>query len=582
MSYVALYRKFRPKTFSQVKGQDHIVRTLKNQIKNNRIGHAYLFTGTRGTGKTSVAKILAKAVNCLSPRDGEPCGECENCLSAAQGTFMDIVEIDAASNTGVEDIRRVIEEIQYTPAKGRYKVYIIDEVHMLSVNAFNAFLKTLEEPPEYVVFVLATTEPHKLPATILSRCQRYDFKRIDLDTIAGNLKDLLEAEGVSAEEKAIRYVARAGDGSMRDALSLMDRCVAFYAGETITYEGVLSVLGTVDTEAYSALYRAIDSHDAGAALAVIEKTVESGKDLTPFISDFILYIRNLLVLNVGGKQGSELLGLSAENMKLLSEDAKGANPESLMRDIRILSELLNQIRFSPAKQILTEVAVIRLARPQMETGMDALLERVRALEQRPVSSAPALQPAASPRSFEPAPQPAMEMSTFAPASEPDIIDIGQDDYVYQFAPEPEYEPQPEPTPQPMEETPLPGQQTFFEAAGAAGAEGVTQGGAALVKANWQTVLNACDDRRLKVFLSKAQAEAEEGDNLAIYTSGDIAYKQLKEASTLEYLKQLIANVCGVNVPILVKHMDSKPEIPNQQDFGDLFKNINMNIETEEI
>ena len=409
MSYVALYRKFRPRTFDQVKGQDHIVRTLKNQIKNQRIGHAYLFTGTRGTGKTSVAKILAKTVNCLHPVDGEPCDQCENCLAANQGTFMDIVEIDAASNTGVEDIRRVIEEIQYTPARGKYKVYIIDEVHMLSVNAFNAFLKTLEEPPEYVVFILATTEPHKLPQTILSRCQRYDFQRIDLDTIAGNLEELLKTEGIEAEEKAIRYIARAGDGSMRDALSLMDRCVAFSLGEKITYENVLSILGTVDMEDFSVLYRALSSYNIVDALKVIERTVDSGRDLSPFISDFIMYLRNLLILSVGGKSATELLGLSEENIRLLNEDVKTADSEVLMRYIRILSELLNQIRFSASKQILTEVALIKLARPQMETGLDALLDRIRCLEENGVQ-----------QKATPAPRAAQLVRN------PDIIDIALD------------------------------------------------------------------------------------------------------------------------------------------------------------
>ena len=269
MSYVALYRKFRPQTFSQVKGQDHVVLTLTNQIKNNRAGHAYLFTGTRGTGKTSVAKIFAKAVNCLHPVDGEPCNECEHCKAIMAGNFMDVVEIDAASNTGVDDIRRVIEEIQYTPAKGRYKVYIIDEAHMLSGSAANAFLKTLEEPPEYVIFILATTEPHKLPVTILSRCQRYDFKRISVDTIAQNLSALLDSEGVASEEKAVKYIARAADGSMRDAISLLDKCIAFNLGEKLTYANVLSTLGTVDVETFSRLFRAISKGDVALALTII-------------------------------------------------------------------------------------------------------------------------------------------------------------------------------------------------------------------------------------------------------------------------------------------------------------------------
>ena len=241
MSYTALYRKFRPATFDEVKGQDHIVKTLQNQIEANRIGHAYLFCGTRGTGKTSIAKIFAKAVNCEHPVNGSPCNECASCKAIAAGSSMNVVEIDAASNNGVDNIRQIREEIQYSPADGKYKVYIIDEVHMLSIGAFNALLKTLEEPPAYVIFVLATTEPHNIPITILSRCQRYDFKRITIDTIADRLSELMEKEQVTVEDKAIRYVAKAADGSMRDALSLLDQCIAFYLGQTLTYETVLEV-----------------------------------------------------------------------------------------------------------------------------------------------------------------------------------------------------------------------------------------------------------------------------------------------------------------------------------------------------
>ena len=223
MSYQALYRKFRPQEFEDVKGQDHIVTTLKNQITADRIGHAYLFCGTRGTGKTTVAKIFAKAVNCEHPIDGSPCGECASCRAITEGSSMNVIEIDAASNNGVDNIRQIREEVAYRPTEGRYKVYIIDEVHMLSAGAFNALLKTLEEPPSYVIFILATTEAHKIPITILSRCQRYDFHRISIDTIAARLTDLMQQENVNVDERAIRYVAKAGDGSMRDALSLLDQ-----------------------------------------------------------------------------------------------------------------------------------------------------------------------------------------------------------------------------------------------------------------------------------------------------------------------------------------------------------------------
>ncbi len=241
MSYTALYRKFRPTDFNDVKGQDHIVTTLKNQVKADRIGHAYLFCGTRGTGKTTVAKILGKTVNCEHPVEGNPCNECSMCRSINNQTSMNVIEIDAASNNGVDNIREIVDEVRYSPTEGKYKVYIIDEVHMLSAGAFNALLKTLEEPPSYVIFILATTEAHKIPITILSRCQRYDFKRITIDTIAARLTDLIQREGVEAEEKAVRYVARMGDGSLRDALSLLDQCIAFYFGQKLTFDNVLEV-----------------------------------------------------------------------------------------------------------------------------------------------------------------------------------------------------------------------------------------------------------------------------------------------------------------------------------------------------
>ena len=251
MSYTALYRKWRPASFEDVRGQDHVVQTLKNQIVSDRIGHAYLFCGTRGTGKTSIAKIFAKAVNCESPVDGSPCGECRTCKNIAAGSSLNVVEIDAASNNGVENIREIRDEVQYPPTEGKYRVYIIDEVHMLSTGAFNALLKTLEEPPSYVIFILATTEVQKIPVTVMSRCQRYDFKRITVDTIVTHLQKLTEAEHISVEDKALAYIAKAADGAMRDALSLLDQCVAFHYGEVLTYDNVLDVLGAVDITVFS-------------------------------------------------------------------------------------------------------------------------------------------------------------------------------------------------------------------------------------------------------------------------------------------------------------------------------------------
>ena len=381
MSYTALYRKFRPDNFDDVKGQDHIVTTLINQIKHNRIGHAYLFCGTRGTGKTTVAKILAKAVNCQHPVNGSPCGECEMCKAIQAGTSMNVIEIDAASNNGVDNIREIREEVAYRPTEGNYKVYIIDEVHMLSTGAFNALLKTLEEPPSYVIFILATTEAHKIPITILSRCQRYDFHRITIDTIAARLDELLKIEKVDAEEKAVRYVAKAGDGSMRDALSLLDQCIAFYLGQTLTYDKVLEVLGAVDTEVFSKLLRKVLKGDVTGTIHTLEELIVGGRELGQFVGDFTWYMRNLLLVKTS-ENPEEAIDVSSENLRLLKEESEMVDVETLMRYIRIFSDLSSQIRYSTQKRVLVEIALIKLCRPAMETNLDSVLDRLRVLEQR--------------------------------------------------------------------------------------------------------------------------------------------------------------------------------------------------------
>ena len=381
MSYTALYRKFRPDNFDDVKGQDHIVTTLTNQIKHNRIGHAYLFCGTRGTGKTTVAKILAKAVNCQHPVNGSPCGECDMCKAIQAGTSMNVIEIDAASNNGVDNIREIREEVAYRPTEGNYKVYIIDEVHMLSTGAFNALLKTLEEPPSYVIFILATTEAYKIPITILSRCQRYDFHRITIDTIAARLDELLKIEGVEAEEKAVRYVAKAGDGSMRDALSLLDQCIAFYLGQKLTYDKVLEVLGTVDTEIFSQMLRTILAGDVTGSIRTLETLLNRGKELGQFVTDFTWYLRNLLLVK-SADETEELLDVSTENLKLLKEESTMVDDETLIHYIRVLSELSGQLRYAAQKRVLVEVALVKLCKPQMEQNLESVLERLRILEEK--------------------------------------------------------------------------------------------------------------------------------------------------------------------------------------------------------
>ena len=392
MSYTALYRKFRPQEFEDVKGQEHIVTTLKNQIKADRIGHAYLFCGTRGTGKTTVAKIFAKAVNCEHPIDGSPCGTCEACRMIAAGTSMNVIEIDAASNNGVENIRQIREEVEYAPTEGKYKVYIIDEVHMLSIGAFNALLKTLEEPPGYVIFILATTEVHKIPITILSRCQRYDFHRISIDTISARMSELLKEEQVEAEEKAVRYIAKAADGSMRDALSLLDQCIAFYLGEKLTYDHVLEVLGAVDTEVFSRLLRQILDRNILGVVEQLEEIVIQGRELGQFVTDFTWYLRNLLLVQSSDEM-EDVLDISTENLALLKEEAGMVEAEQLIRYIRIFSELSNQVKYSSQKRVLIEIALIKLCRPQMEKDETSILERIRQIEKQleqgiPMTAAP--------------------------------------------------------------------------------------------------------------------------------------------------------------------------------------------------
>lgn len=381
MSYTALYRKFRPSTFDQVKGQEHIVQTLKNQINANRIGHAYLFCGTRGTGKTSVAKIFAKAVNCEHPINGSPCNECETCQAINSGGAMNVVEIDAASNNGVDNIRQIRDEIQYSPANGKYTVYIIDEVHMLSIGAFNALLKTLEEPPSYVLFILATTEPHKIPITILSRCQRYDFKRITIDTIAARLSELMDKEGVEVEEKAIRYVAKAADGSMRDALSLLDQCIAFYLGQKLTYENVLEVLGAVDNEVFSRLTRSVIDGDVVSCIHILDEMVMQGRELGQFVNDFIWYLRNLMLIKTSDG-AMDVIDASAERIAALKQEAMMVETDVIMRYIRVFSELAGQIKYSSQKRVLIEIALIKLNKPAMESDTGSLMNRISILEKK--------------------------------------------------------------------------------------------------------------------------------------------------------------------------------------------------------
>ena len=373
MKYQALYRTYRPRIFDDVRGQDVIVRTLKNQVKTERIAHAYLFCGSRGTGKTTCAKILAQAVNCLHPVDGNPCGECESCRSIQEGSSMNVIEMDAASRNGVDDFRRIIDEIAYPPGEGKKKVYIIDEVHMLSQAAFNAFLKTLEEPPDYAVFILATTDPQKLLPTVLSRCQQYEFKRIPVSVIADRLREIFDKEEVAADDEAVRIIARRAEGGMRDALSIADRCVSFFPGERLTQSHILEVLGTADTSVWRSMLRYASDGDAASLIRQFDSLLMDGKDVRQIISDFTWYLRDLLIFKASGGS-DETDSLLWEERETLLEDAARVSEQQIMFFIEVLSELAWSLHSSVNQRVISEIALINLCRPESKKDIPQSLE----------------------------------------------------------------------------------------------------------------------------------------------------------------------------------------------------------------
>lgn len=540
MSYQALYRKWRPTDFKDVKGQDHIVTTLQNQVKADRIGHAYLFCGTRGTGKTTIAKILAKAVNCQNPVDGNPCGECPTCKAIAAGTSMNVIEIDAASNNGVDNIREIREEVQYSPTEGKYKVYIIDEVHMLSIGAFNALLKTLEEPPSYVIFILATTEAHKIPITILSRCQRYDFHRISIETIANRLSDLMKEEGISVENRAIRYIAKAADGSMRDGLSLLDQCIAFYLGKELKYDNVLEVLGAVDTTVFADMLKLILKADTGGCMEYLSKLIMQGRDLAQFISDFIWYLRNLLLVKTTDDESQleDIIDVSADNLKALSEEAKLVDAETLMRYIRVLSDLSNDLRFATQKRIKVEVALIKLARPAMEQSTDVsdIISRLTVLEgqlqdaKETLSKGIVVSPASIAGSV------ATSVQTGTAADVPKVPKR-----VVEALPE------------------------DIES----------------IVSNWSNIVYSIEDEMLKnVLLHQARITlGEDNRSLEIVVKSTSAYGMLSRDEDKKRLQDIIEERTGLYVDIIVTKLADNEDFQNR--FTDIVELVNMNIVVED-
>ena len=552
MSYQALYRKWRPDNFEDVKGQDHIVTTLKNQINADRIGHAYLFCGTRGTGKTSVAKIFAKAVNCEHPVNGSPCGECPTCKAIAAGTSMNVIEIDAASNNGVDNIREIRDEVQYSPTEGKYKVYIIDEVHMLSTGAFNALLKTLEEPPSYVIFILATTEVAKIPVTIMSRCQRYDFHRILIETIADRLSELMKAENIVVEDKAIRYVAKAADGSMRDALSLLDQCIAFHLGEELKYDDVLDVLGAVDIAIFSNMYKTIRENDVARCMNLMEDIIMQGRDLSQFVTDFIWYLRNLLLIKTTRDTDKieDVIEVSKDNIADMMEDAKEADVDTLMRHIRVLSELSNDMKTSTQKRVKAEVTFIKLMRPSMEkpADMTELTGRINTLETQLGDA----------------------MQVIEKLKSGELIPAGMLNAM--------------------------GQGTFAGAngAGVSGSEAETSDTKPVIKRNydavtddirqiasqWNNIISSIDDALLMNFLKQAYVTVtEDGNSLEIMIKSLSGYNAISREETVTMLEEHIEERTGISVRIVVTKMDEEEDFNKR--YVALEELVGMNIEVDD-
>lgn len=380
MGYIALYRKWRPLIFEDIVDQEHVVKTLKNAIKSERIAHAYLFSGTRGTGKTTMAKILSRAINCLEPQDGDPCNKCMICKSILSGALLDVIEIDAASNNSVDNIREIRDEVVYTPSQAKYKVYIVDEVHMLSTGAFNALLKTLEEPPEHVVFILATTEPHKLPATILSRCQRFDFRRISARKIAERLDKIAKANEVNVHEEALRFISKVSEGALRDAISILDQCISIGSKE-VSYEDVLKVIGCVNTHFLGDIADALEKCDVKEVLERLDILISDGKDISQFVSDLILYYRNILICGFSSEP-NEILELNAEDINRLKEQFENIKREKVVLIIKELSSIEFSLKWASHPRILLEVLLLKICENNFSSGNMDFEARINFLEDK--------------------------------------------------------------------------------------------------------------------------------------------------------------------------------------------------------
>ncbi|MBQ6894387.1 MAG: DNA polymerase III subunit gamma/tau [Clostridia bacterium] len=538
MAYKALYRKWRPDTFDAVIGQNHITDTLRNEILTGHLAHAYLFTGTRGTGKTSTAKILSRAVNCMNPHNGNPCNECECCVKIANELSLDVMEIDAASNTGVDNIRDIIEQLGYLPSMGKYKVYIIDEVHMLSTGAFNALLKTLEEPPSHVIFILATTEVQKIPATILSRCQRFDFKTISVYDIVSNIKKIIESEGINADEDALEYVAFLGDGSMRDSLSIFDQCLAFKNND-ITLSDVTNIVGAIDDTVLYDFAKDIAKSDVSSALARFNSCVNSGKNFDNIINGLMQVMREILMFKIN----SDEYAVSKLKRKCLSECAPLFEIPSLVRYIGILNDCIHSFKSFSSQRVLCECALINLTTPQLSCDTDSLASRIAALENR------------------------LSCLEKNPPARAEQVEAPMNQYPEDEIPLPE-PPQYEDAVIPDDITPVKKEES-----------NIPQGDGAKIIANWNDVMTAISSTgKIRVFTALYGIKPQFDDGKLVICVTDNDKKRLL-TENLGLIKDSIKSSIGVDAEII---FTAEPPVIQKKDdvfsnLGDIKKNFPANI-----
>ncbi|MBE5039638.1 DNA polymerase III subunit gamma/tau [Ructibacterium gallinarum] len=505
-SYQALYRRWRPMTFDDVVGQKHVTDTLKTAVASGRISHAYLFCGTRGTGKTSTAKIFSRAVNCENPQNGEPCNQCASCRGILSGAILDVYEMDAASNRGVENIREIRDEIMYTPAGCTYKVYIIDEVHMLTAEAFNALLKTLEEPPEHTLFVLATTEPHKIPATVLSRCQRFDFRRIGVGDIARRLDEIIKAESIAVSSEAIELIAELGDGSMRDALSILDQCAAFGL-ENLTVENVTEIVGIADPKSLFEITNAIADENTEEALLRVDSFLQKGKEAQNLLEELIEHFKNLLICK-SVKEPSKILERSNEMIQRFQNQAEKFMSGQLIYAIRVLSENLLQAKWMSMPQIAVETAVIKLCTPSLNNEPDALLARIEKLER--------------------------------------IAAMGGGFAVQEMSKQRAAEKNSKEDHPPWKETEKPNPSAAIKPE----EESAQEGQRAELWEYWQDALQEIkkESKSLFAFLYNSKAFLR-GDTVELELTNPVAYDRIAKPEGLVYLSKLFSGICGKNVKV---------------------------------